>query len=256
MIEAGEGVHITMTDTRVGPCPNCGGMGRVPDGPGASAGSTGDRKCADPDCDYDCGKLHLDTGRAFTRDEVRAVMEAARASKADIADLVAFLFGTGCRISEALHHVEWRDVDTDTCTVRIRGTKTGAADRTVTISKDLADVLAHRAESFGTTGLVFGITRYPSKMGRPRDKENVLKVLRGVLAKAGVPWAGSHTFRRTVATWLDDAGAGLGEIAGQLGHANTMTTMQYVKRKTAPSRAASVMTLLPLDAPNLSLVAG
>ena len=39
--------------------------------PSASTGTPGDRKCADPDCDLDCGKRHLDTKRAFTEAEAR-----------------------------------------------------------------------------------------------------------------------------------------------------------------------------------------
>lgn len=216
--------------------------------PGASVGSTGDRKCADPDCDFDCGRRHLDTRRAFTVDEARSLFAAADSSGADVADLAAFLFGTGARIREAVHCVHWSDLDLATRTARIRGTKTAAADRTVMLSEDLAERLRCRASLYGTTGLVFGVTRYSSKLGEPRDVNNALKALRRVLADAGLPWAGSHTFRRTVATWMDEAGSPLAEIAAQLGHANTTVTTRYLARKVAPTRAASVMAI-PAAAP-------
>lgn len=211
--------------------------------PGATAGSAGDNKCTDQDCDFDCGKRHLDTKRAFTPDEAAAVQEAADLAKADVGDLAAFLFGTGTRIAEALHCVAWEDVDLDEKTVHVRGTKTAQADRVLEISDDLADRLRARAEMHGEIGQVFGITYFTSKLGQPRDKNNVGRAMRQVFDSAGVRWAGTHTFRRTVATWMDEDGAPLAEIANQLGHADINVTATYLGRKKAPTRAARVMVL-------------
>jgi len=211
--------------------------------PGAKPGSTGDRRCVTDDCDFDCGKRHLDTRRAFTVDEAVAVQAAADGAKADIGDLAAFLFGTGVRIAEALHNTEWADVDFDARTVRVRGTKTAQADRILVISEGLVDRLAERASKYGDRGLVFGVTYFHSKVGEPRDRNNVSKALRRVFASADVRWAGTHTFRRTVATWLDQDGAPLAEIANQLGHADTNVTAGYLGRTTQPTRAADVMVL-------------
>lgn len=222
--------------------------------PKAKPGSTGDRKCADADCDFDCGKRHLDTRRAFSRDELAAVQRVADAtSKADLGDLTAFLFGTGCRIHEALHCVSWADVDLKAATVRVRGTKTAQADRILTMSADLTARLEARAETHGTEGFVFGVTRYATKVGQPRERNNVLKSLRRVFAKAGVQWAGSHTFRRTVASWMDEAGCPLAEIANQLGHSDTNVTAGYLGRKALPTRAADVM-VMPTPEPTLRAV--
>lgn len=209
--------------------------------PGASEGSHGAR-----DRDHD-------TGRAFTPEDVARIFAAAEESRADVADLIAFLFATGCRISEALRGVEWDGIDWQAGTVRIDGTKTTSSKRTVTLPPWMLDRLRQRAETFGATGLVFGITRYPSKLGQPRDVSNVLHRVTAVLDKAGCEWAGSHTFRRTVATWMDDQGYNLGEIAGQLGHGNIVTTTGYVKRKTVPTGAAAAM-VLPTAKPNLTVL--
>jgi integrase len=211
--------------------------------PGAKPGSAGDRKCADPECDFDCDKRHLDTRRAFTAEEAATVQHIADNAKADVGDLAAFLFGTGCRVSEALHCVSWADVDLDRGTVHVRGTKTAQADRVLTMPPDLTERLHDRAALHGTTGLVFGVTYFASKLGQPRDRNNVSKALRRVFAAAGVQWAGTHTFRRTVASWMDEAGCALAEIANQLGHADTNVTAGYLGRKTQPTRAAEVMVL-------------
>ncbi len=223
--------------------------------PGSKPGSVGDRKCTDPECDYDCGKRHLDTARAFTLEEATRVQVAADAAKADLGDLTAFLFGTGVRISEALLCTAWKDVDLEAGTVRVRGTKTSEADRVLAMSGGLSDRLRLRADLHGRTGLVFGITYFHSKAGQPRDRNNVSKALRRVFKAADVPWAGTHTFRRTVASWLDQNGAPLAEIANQLGHADINVTAKYLGRKTAPTRAAKVMVLAePSQRPRLHAV--
>ncbi len=211
--------------------------------PRPKADSIGDRKCKDDECDYDCGKRHLDTRRAFTEDEYVRVQAAADASPSDLGDLSAFLFTTGARISEALHCTSWSDVDLENSIVRVRGTKTEHADRTVTISADLTERLRSRAALHGTVGLVFGVTRYESKRGNPRDRNNVCKSLRLVFKEAEVQWAGTHSYRRTVASWLDANGASLAEIADQLGHGDINVTAQYLGRRTRPTRAAAVMVL-------------
>ena len=211
--------------------------------PKAKPGSTGDRKCVDSDFDYDCGKRHLDIRRAFTEAEVSAVLDGASNAKADVGDLAHFLFGTGVRISEALHNTSWADVDLDGQTVRVRGTKTKHADRTLGLSDDLTERLRQRAALHGREGLVFGVTYFTSKMGQPRDRNNVSKALRRVFAAAGMQWAGTHTFRRTVATWMDDAGHSLASIANQLGHADTNVTAKYLGRQDTATHAASVMVL-------------
>lgn len=61
------------------------------------------------------------------------------------------------------------------------------------------------------------------------------------LDAAGAVWATSHTFRRTVATWIDEAGFPLAEIANQLGHANVNVTATYLGRQQGSSRAGSVL---------------
>lgn len=218
--------------------------------PSAAPGSQGDRSCRNPeDCDFTCGGRHLDTKRAFTREEMQLIQRNADDSTSDVGDLVAFLFGTGARISEALRNTAWTDVDLQARRVRIRGTKTRHADRVLALSDGLTDRLRARAGTYGTEGQVFGTTRFAvgrdgtSILGKPRNRQNVLKAIRTVLSKSGAPWAGSHSFRRTVATWMDQAGAPLAEIGGQLGHGDLNVTARYIGRTTAPTRAASIMVL-------------
>jgi integrase len=182
-------------------------------------------------------RRRIDTDRAFTREELSRVQAVADASSADVGDLTAFLSALGPRIAEALHGVWWADVDLTTGEVKIRGTKSKNAVRAVLMPQWLTDRLTARARTYGTKGLVFGVTRYSSKLGKPRDLSNVLDTMRGVLDSAGCEWAGTHTFRRTVATMLDDAGVGTGAIATVLGQ-DPVTTSSYIKTSRIGDAAA------------------
>ncbi|WP_385901508.1 tyrosine-type recombinase/integrase [Tessaracoccus sp. O5.2] len=154
-----------------------------------------------------------------------------------------------------MRFTSWEDVDLEAQTVHVRGTKTRQADRTLGMSPDLTARLRARAELHGTTGLVFGTTYFASKLGQPRDRNNVGKVFRSVFDSAGVQWAGTHTFRRTVASWMDRDGLSLARIADQLGHADINVTARYLgPRQEAATHAANVM-VLP-SKPRLRVVGG
>lgn len=195
--------------------------------------------------------LH-DTDRAFTRDERAAVLASADAypddDAIDIADLIAFLAGTGVRLSEALACTWWKDVDLTAVdsdgnpnpTVHVRGTKTDKADRVIPLPQWLAERLTKRAKNRWKDGLVFASPRLRDKTNS-RDRRNMIRHIRSRLDTAGMPWATSHTFRRTVASWMDEAGAPLAEIANQLGHANVNVTATYLGRRQGSNRAASIL---------------
>lgn len=57
-----------------------------------------------------------------------------------------------------------------------------------------------------------------SPLGRLREVSNTTKDVRDLLDDAGMEWATSHTFRKSVATLLDAAGVSGREVANQLGH--------------------------------------
>ncbi|QOR71961.1 site-specific integrase [Ruania alkalisoli] len=175
-----------------------------------------------------------DTDRAMTReqrDQVCAFVtydEMARTR--DVADLVQFLAGTGVRINEALA-LRWQDVDltADSGTAFIRGTKTERSQRLLHLPTWLVDVLRQRQAERGSRGYVFG-SPHKGDLHR-RDGSAVDKALRSILDRAGYPWATAHTFRRTVATLLVDAGLSVADAADQLGHEDTSMTMrEYLGR--------------------------
>jgi integrase len=78
---------------------------------------------------------------------------------------------------------------------------------------------------------------FPSPKGLLRDPNNTSGDLCNALDRAGFPWATSHTFRRTVADRLDDAGLSARQIADHLGHSRPSLTQDvYLGRGTASPR--------------------
>ncbi|WGL51597.1 site-specific integrase [Nocardioides sp. BP30] len=193
-----------------------------------------------------------DTRRALTKDERAHLMAVADADeragrdRMDIADLIAFMAGTGVRIGEARLCLQWTDVDFERGTVHVRGTKTASADRVLTLPEWLSSRLLARAKVLGSEGLVFPSPGRPAGINRdshrPWDKDNLNKEVRKLLDAADLPWATSHSLRRTVASLMDAAGLSVAEAADQLGHANpAMTASVYLGRRAGGSRAAEVL---------------
>ena len=84
---------------------------------------------------------------------------------------------------------------------------------------------------------------FPTGDGGVRLPSNADRGLRSLLDRiGGFDWVTSHTFRKTVATRLDDAGLSARKIADHLGHAQpSMTQDVYLGRGVASSKAASVL---------------
>jgi integrase len=183
-----------------------------------------------------------DTDRAFTREERDGVIAHADALAETpagrpqtarkwqtTADLIAFMAGTGVRIAEA-RALRWEDVDLGARTVEVQGTKSKSAHRRLSMPVWLVQRMEARAERVGSTGYVFA-SPHLADSERQWDQSNCSKSLAAVLDGAGFPWATPHTFRRTVASLLHEAGWPLVRIADQLGHSDpAMTAREYLGR--------------------------
>jgi len=146
------------------------------------------------------------------------------------ADLVAFLAGTGARIDEA-RSMRWEDYDATIGTCRIRGTKSASSDRVVNLPDWLRVRLDERATHVDTDGLVFAAPALLDNCEQRWDQSNSNRAVREILDGAGLSWAIPHTFRRTVATLLHQAGVPIVRISDQLGHSDpAMTARVYLGR--------------------------
>ena len=191
--------------------------------------------------------------RALTSREARDLQARLRADplacRLDLPDLVQFMLGTGVRIGEATA-VRAAVLDLDAATVHINATivrvhgvglqiqprtKTPASQRLLTLPKPVVDTLRNRSLTGARTGPA-GVV-FPSPTGQLRDPSNTQADLRAALDRIGYPWVTSHTFRKTVASRLDDAGFSIRHIADQLGHARPSTTLDHYLGRRAMTTA-------------------
>lgn len=157
---------------------------------------------------------------------------------ADHRDMFDLLAATGVRRSELIAFAgKHLVVDGDQPYVKVRQRavrrkgegmvigplKTRHARRDLPIPLDLADRL--RARGTAADALVF-----PGQDGGPYDPKHLqARVLAPACAKAGVPWAGFHTFRHTVASRLFADGRNVVQVQRWLGHhAPSFTLDTYV----------------------------
>jgi len=184
-------------------------------------------------------------------DDVRA---DKRLQELDQVDVIVFLACTGCRIGEALA-IRWSSVDfgtgrvtIDANVVRARGQgvivqdhpKTAAGVRTISVPNSLLKVLKQRFQNFKIANahdLVF-----PTVKGNVRDPRNTSRDWHQASERLGYPDVTSHSFRKTVATALDQAGMTAREIAEYLGHENPSITQDvYMAKNTNGLRAAKAL---------------
>lgn len=190
-------------------------------------------------------------------EELLALLEAVRGDERmrqlDLVDVVEFVAGTGVRISEALA-LAWGDVDLGAGTVTIRAnavratgrgvirqehTKTDAGGRRISLPSALLGILGDRRVRGGANplGLVF-----PTVLGNLRDPRNTARDWADARKRLELPAYTFHSFRKTVATALDQAGLTPRDIAEYLGHADPSLTMGvYMSKTVGGTKAASAL---------------
>jgi integrase len=171
---------------------------------------------------------------AVPLDDLPALLAAVRSDahsvEVDLADLIDFIAGTGVRISEAIA-LDWADVDVDAGTVTVRKSKTTAGERRITIPAHLVTVLSARERVADAV--------FPTVMGKRRDRRNTAAQWQETRERLELPTYTFHSFRKTVATALDQAGLSARDIAEYLGHANPALTQKVYMSKTVGGRRAA-----------------
>jgi integrase len=155
---------------------------------------------------------------------------------------VTLFIATGLRRSELLG-ILWTDIDEAARTVRVTGkvvrvkgkglvrfteTKSNAGARTIALPRFAMTMLERRATEPhpSVDGVVF-----PSTTGTLRDPNNFGKQWRVARVKLGVPETTSHSFRKSIATLIDDDGLSARIGADHLGHRHvSMTQDVYMTR--------------------------
>lgn len=124
-------------------------------------------------------------------------------------------------------------------------TETPASQRVLALPEPVLATLRQRQGLHS----VPGGTVFPSPTGQVRDPSNTQADLRAALDRDCYPWVTSHTFRRTVASRLDDAGFSIRHIADQLGHAQPSTTLDHYLGRRAVMTADFADALAALTLP-------
>jgi integrase len=154
-----------------------------------------------------------------------------KAQERDLPDLVDMLLATGLRVGEALA-VTWDAVDLSAGTVEVRGHR-DPSEGAGTHDQD-------RTEDQG---------RIPYACASVMGRGDALGDLRNALNAAGFEWVTSHTFRRTVATLMDQSGLTARAAADQLGHSHPSLTQDvYYGRRIAKTGAADVLEVFGMRA--------
>lgn len=192
--------------------------------------------------------------RAMSADEVMALFTRLdtdeEAGTADLPDLVRFFLGTGERTGEALA-ADWEDLDRAARCLTMAGNviratgkgrivnrgKTVNSVRPIPLPDWCVTMLDNRHAALGrpATGPIF-----PSTTGTIREASNVrTRAWNPFKRRAGFEWVTFRTFRRTVATLLDEAGLSARQIADILGHARPSMTQDVYMGRQAVSRDAA-----------------
>lgn len=179
--------------------------------------------------------------QSWTRDEMALILRSAQARTATGSItatrdylLVALLYGTGMRISEAMD-LRPRDVDFVEGIVTVTGK--GSKQRQIPLPESLLPLYEQWMEM--RVVMDRGYDRvFLNDRGRPMTRQSAHAVVTGLVSAAGVPKGSAHTFRHSYATHLLDGGADLRIIQELLGHENLTTTEHYTHLSTKRLRSA------------------
>ena len=146
--------------------------------------------------------------KALTEDELRALLDEVPDEWRLFFELLAH---TGLRIGEAVA-LTWADVDFGKRRLHVRrrlyrgrldSPKSRYGRRVVPLTETLSRKLWRLRGTAADDAPLF-----PTRDGTPLDPSNVAaRVLKPAARRAGVPWAGFHTFRHTCATMLFRTGS-------------------------------------------------
>jgi integrase len=196
-------------------------------------------------------KPHLPEAR--TIEAIFANMESRGAGRPQhCAELARFLAYTGLRLAEAVGDpttgaagVTWADVDFTGGLIRVHGTKTEAAARTVPMIP-AARALLETIQERRLEGLreIYG----PDAKIPPADRvlfvREAQKALTRACAEVGAPRLTHHDLRDVFATSCIEAGVDIPTVAAWLGHADggalLMRTYSHLRQKHSLAQAAKV----------------
>ncbi len=173
-------------------------------------------------------KVHRKEVRTLSTGEVKKLLDAARDDRLEALYMLALT--TGMRQGEMLG-LRWEDVDLESGSLRVQGTKTAGSRRAVKLSQRAKEALRRHLERqlreidqagslWRENGLVFA-----TQSGTHLDRHNLLRQFRRLLKKAGLPDIPFHNLRHTCATILFGRNTHPKLVQALLGHASAKITL-------------------------------
>jgi len=195
--------------------------------------------------------------RALTAEELRRLLAKVRSSEfcesRDLADPIVVFMATGMRISELLA-LRWEDYNAADGTLTVAGKVVRAKGQglhRVPESKTEAGLRTNQLPRFAIGALnarrsrpFIGLqqTIFASTAGSLRDPNNFAKQWRTARDELDMPEVTTHSFRKTVATLIDEEGMSARVGADQLGHSNvSMTQDRYMSRGRIHGEVAALL---------------
>ena len=171
--------------------------------------------------------------------DARRVDEDPALARRDQA-LLELLYGTGCRVSEAVG-IQLQDIDFDEGLIRVTGK--GSKQRLVPLGGVLVDALTSYLAPEGRPRLVSPSSRsflFLNARGGPLTRQGVDLVIRQRALLAGVPReiVSAHVFRHSCATHMLEHGADIRVVQELLGHVSIATTQLYTSVSTSVLRSS------------------
>jgi len=164
--------------------------------------------------------------------EVRAVVAAVeREPSLEIRAYFWLVLLTGCRKRELLR-VQWRDVDLDSGLLQLRNTKNGRG-HFVPLTEPAQLILKELPRREGDRHVFAG-----AQDDEPMTVGRVDSAWRRIRRAAGCEDARLHDMRRTVGSWLAQAGASLHLVGQVLNHRSPSTTAVYARLANDSAREA------------------
>lgn len=158
----------------------------------------------------------------LSQQEVIKLIEHAATFKHQV--FLTFIYGTGLRLSEAIH-ITFNDIDGDRLQIRVNRGK-GAKDRLVQIPECLLHLLRTYYRRIKPENYLFNGLKKGSRYSPRAAQWSIIraKELAGIKKKASL-----HTLRNCYATHHIENGTDLVFLQEQMGHKNLKTTARYVK---------------------------
>lgn len=188
-------------------------------------------------------KVKKKTARSLTADQVLELLGKLdadeEAQRRDLPDLIRYFVATGERLGEALG-AHWSDFDEQAQELTMTGNliqprKRGAvrndgksenAQRRIPLPGWCVRMLIERRTRMGIEQADADGPIFPNTQGGYLNASNLNnRYWLPFRKRAGYEWVTFHTFRKTVATLMDDAGLTARQVADILGHANPSMTL-------------------------------